>query len=313
VNSRAKSPQKASPKDSSDKTGLHPRNRHRRRYDFAALSRSLPELTQFIIKTPYGDESIDFSNADAVKMLNRAILKNFYGIDHWDIPEGYLCPPVPGRADYIHHIADLLANSNQGKAPTGRDVRVLDIGVGANCIYPIIGQHEYGWSFIGVDIDERALNCAKAITNANADLKSALELRLQKSPGKIFEGVLKPGERVDLSVCNPPFHSSAEEARESARLKWKKLGKDTNAGRNFGGQNTELWSPGGEAEFIRRMIQESRNFSTQCRWFSTLVSKVANLDIIYRELRNARVADYREQVMSQGQKISRIVAWTFLK
>ncbi|MFL5815709.1 MAG: 23S rRNA (adenine(1618)-N(6))-methyltransferase RlmF [Bdellovibrionia bacterium] len=309
MNSRARSPLKAS----SDKSGLHPRNRHRGRYDFGALTRSLPELNQFMIRTPYGDESIDFSNADAVKMLNRAILKSFYGIDHWDIPQGYLCPPVPGRADYIHHIADLLANSNRGEVPTGSQVRVLDIGVGANCIYPIIGHHEYGWSFIGTDIDARALACAKTIADANADLKGALELRLQKTPGKIFEGVIKPGEKIDLSICNPPFHSSAEEARASTQLKWKKLGKDSRAGRNFGGQNAELWCPGGEVEFIGRMIQESKNFSTQCRWFSTLVSKVGKLDDIYRELRNARVADYREQMMSQGQKISRIVAWTFLK
>jgi 23S rRNA (adenine1618-N6)-methyltransferase len=309
VNSRARTPSNASP----NKTGLHPRNRHRGRYDFGALTRTLPELTPFMIRTPYGDESIDFSNADAVKMLNRAILKYFYRIDHWDIPQGYLCPPVPGRADYIHHIADLLANSNRGEVPTGSQIRVLDIGVGANCIYPIIGHREYGWSFIGTDIDDRALACAKAVADANADLKSALELRLQKTPGKIFEGVLKTDENVDLSICNPPFHSSAEEARESTALKWKKLGKTSQAGRNFGGQNAELWCPGGEVEFIRRMIQESRNVSTQCRWFSTLVSKVSNLHDIYRELRNARVADYREQMMSQGQKTSRIVAWTFLK
>jgi 23S rRNA (adenine1618-N6)-methyltransferase len=296
-----------------EKAGLHPRNRHRGRYDFAELTRSLPELAPFVIRTPFGDESIDFSDAKAVKALNRAILKHFYQVNAWDIPQGYLCPPVPGRADYIHHIAGLLADSNQGDIPTGPQTRVLDIGVGANCIYPIIGRSEYGWSFIGTDIDEQALRSAKAIADANPDLKSVLELRLQKSAGRIFEGVLKPGEKIDLTICNPPFHSSAEEARDSTRLKWKKLGKDPVSGRNFGGQGSELWCPGGEAEFVRRMIQESTKFSGQCRWFSTLVSKVANLDGIYRELKNAGVADYREQVMSQGQKISRLVAWTFHK
>lgn len=90
---------KSQPRRPAEKAGLHPRNRHRGRYDFAQLTRSLPELAQFVVQTPYGDDSIDFSNAEAVKSLNRAILKHFYQIDHWDIPEGFLCPPVPGRAD----------------------------------------------------------------------------------------------------------------------------------------------------------------------------------------------------------------------
>ena len=42
-------------------------------------------------------------------MLNRAILMHHYGVKSWDIPAGYLCPPIPGRADYIHSVADLLA------------------------------------------------------------------------------------------------------------------------------------------------------------------------------------------------------------
>jgi 23S rRNA (adenine1618-N6)-methyltransferase len=305
-----KSPKRST---SAEKTGLHPRNRHRGRYDFAELTRSLPELADFVIKTPYGDESIDFSDADAVKSLNRAILKHFYKIKSWDIPVGYLCPPVPGRADYVHYIADLLAHSNDGDVPTGPEVRVLDVGVGSNCIYPIIGQSEYGWSFVGTDVDERALLSAQKIADANPALKKTLDLRLQKSPEKIFEGVLKPGEKFDLAICNPPFHSSAEEARESSRNKWEKLGKDPVSGKNFGGQASELWCPGGELEFIRRMIQESRKFSGQCLWFSTLVSKVANLNEIYKELKLAGVADSREQMMSQGQKISRIVVWTFFK
>lgn len=301
--------QKGSKKSPSEKAALHPRNRHRGRYDFAQLTSASPELAQFVIKNPYGDMSIDFANPSAVKALNRAILKQFYDVSEWDIPEGYLCPPIPGRADYIHHIADLLALSYGGKTPTGPAVRVLDIGVGANCVYPIIGHHEYGWSFIGSDIDKGALASAQKIVDSNPSLKTSVELRLQSSPSKIFEGVLKHDEKIDLSICNPPFYSSAKEAKETSRRKTRNLG--TSPERNFGGQAAELWSPGGEVEFIRRMIQESARISAQCRWFSTLVSKVDNLQAIYKELRGVKVADYREQMMSQGQKVSRIVAWTF--
>ena len=44
-----------------------------------------------------------------MKALNKALLAHFYAVKHWDIPDGFLCPPVPGRADYVHHLADLLA------------------------------------------------------------------------------------------------------------------------------------------------------------------------------------------------------------
>jgi 23S rRNA (adenine1618-N6)-methyltransferase len=287
---------------------LHPRNRHQGRYDFAQLTRALPELLSFVIENPQGDSSVDFSNPAAVKALNRAILKQFYGIEHWDVPEGYLCPPIPGRADYIHSAADLIES-------TGPSVRVLDIGVGANCVYPIIGQSEYGWSFVGSDVDERALASAKLIVDANPALKGHVELRHQKNSTQVFRGIIKPGEKFALSICNPPFHASLEDAQEGSRRKWNNLGKASPQGKppvkNFGGQASELWCPGGEAEFIRRMIVESAEFSTQCRWFSTLVSQVDNLKSIYGELQKAGVADYREQMMSQGQKISRIVAWTF--
>ena len=59
-------------------------------------------------------------------MLNRALLKADYGIDFWDIPPNYLCPPIPGRVDYIHHLADLLARSNNNEIPRGPQIKALD-------------------------------------------------------------------------------------------------------------------------------------------------------------------------------------------
>ena len=77
-------------------------------YDFPALIADFPTLKSFISTNKYGNDSVDYANPDAVKALNQALLKHFYGIENWDIPDGYLCPPIPGRAEYIHHISDLL-------------------------------------------------------------------------------------------------------------------------------------------------------------------------------------------------------------
>lgn len=300
---------------SMQKSELHPRNRHRGKYDFPQLIAAFPGLKYFVRPTPYGGDSIDFANPQAVLALNRALLAHFYQISYWEIPDGYLCPPVPGRADLIHEVADLLATQNGGGIPEGAQVRVLDIGVGANLIYPIIGHREYGWTFVGVDSDSAALGSAQRIIDKNAGLGTHIELRLQKDPQRILEGVILPGERFDVAICNPPFYSSLEEAQAESRTKWQKLGKRDAAGkmpiRNFGGQNAELWYPGGEVDFICRMIRESREFSEQCRLFLSLVSKEFHLAALFDELDELGNAEATVIEMAQGQKRSRALVWTF--
>lgn len=293
------------------KINLHPRNPHRGRYDFMRLISCSPELAAFVTKNGYGNESIDFANPSAVKALNRALLKLEYGITVWDIPVQYLCPPIPGRADYLHYLADLLADG--GDIPRGPSVRVLDVGVGANCIYPLIGQRSYDWSFIGSDIDEVALANAQRIVDANG-LGRDIELRLQTSRSAIFSGVIKPGELFDLTMCNPPFHASSDDAKAGTQRKWRNLGK--HSGRqpvlNFGGQGAELYCDGGEEAFIGRMAAESAMQPASCLWYTSLVSKSASLPGVYRALKKAGALEVRTIDMAQGQKKSRIVAWTFL-
>ena len=258
-----------------------------------------------MVSTPRGEASIDFTDAAAVQALNRALLKTFYGVSKWEIPSGSLCPPIPGRADYIHHVADLISPGR------GAAVRVLDVGVGANCIYPILGRSEYGWSFVGSDVDPAALDSALRIVESNPGLAGGVELRLQASPGKILEGVVRRGEFFDAVLCNPPFYASLEEAEEAVRRKWKGLGRGAATGRNFGGRGGELWFPGGEAAFARRMIEESAALRKNVRWFTVLVSKESNLPAIGKALKKAGVAERRTIGMAQGRKASRIVAWTY--
>jgi 23S rRNA (adenine1618-N6)-methyltransferase len=298
-----------------EKIIMHPRNPHRGRYDFKLLAADTPELASFVSLNAYGDESINFADPAAVKALNRALLKQVYGILSWDIPEQYLCPPIPGRADHLHFLADLLADGNAGIVPSGESIRVLDIGVGANCIYPLIGQREYGWQFVGTDIDAVALANAQSIVDANG-LGNTVTLRLQSSPAAIFQGVVKPGELFDLSMCNPPFHASLAEARSGTQRKWKNLGVEANKKKipvlNFGGQSSELCCEGGEEAFVCRMIEESSRYRGSCLWFTTLISKSASLPGVYRAIKYAGAVENRTIEMAQGQKKSRIVAWSFL-
>ena len=297
-----------------EKTTLHPRNIHRFSYDFKKLINNSPELEAFVFTNEHSVESIDFSNPDAVKALNKALLISDYDIINWDIPKNYLCPPIPGRADYIHYIADLLGESNNGTIPEGENIIGLDIGIGANCIYPIIGFSTYNWSFVGTDIDENAIqNCKKIITE-NPKLIDAISLQLQAEPRYIFKNIILPEDKFAFTICNPPFHSSQEEATKATIRKLNNL-ENTITKKpvlNFGGQNDELWCSGGEIGFITQMIYESVKYPLQCFWFTTLVSKKDNLKSLYKTLNKVGAVEIKTIEMAQGQKTSRIVAWTFL-
>jgi 23S rRNA (adenine1618-N6)-methyltransferase len=290
--------------DSAPKAGLHPRNRFNTRYDFPLLIACSPALAAFVKPNAYGDDSIDYADPLAVKSLNQALLKQAYGLEHWNIPPGYLCPPIPGRSDYIHHLADLISMRR------GPSVRVLDIGTGANCIYPLIGASEYGWSFVGAEVDPVAWRWAQKTVAANASVAGLIECRLQKSAAACYRGMIQPGEHFDLTLCNPPFHGSAAEAAEGTQRKLRNLG-GKKSGLNFGGKANELWCEGGELGFIRRMIEESAEFAAQCGWFTTLVSKSEHLPRLEQALRRVKVAEVKVIDMAQGQKKSRILAWMF--
>lgn len=297
-----------------EKTRLHARNRNRERYDLNALTASVPALKGHIRVNEFGAASIDFSDPRAVKALNKALLHHHYGIRNWEFPNENLCPPVPGRADHIHHIADLLGGSNGGTIPLGGTITCLDVGVGASCIYPIIGVTEYGWRFIGSDVDSRSITSAERIIASNPSLQGKVECRLQKDPKSIFLGILGKEEKIDITICNPPFHASLEEAQKGTRRKIENLsGRKMKVPElNFSGINKELICEGGEYGFIQNMIRESQAFAKSCFWFSTLVSKHSNLKGIHRLLDESEASQVKTISMGTGNKISRIVAWTFI-
>ncbi len=303
-----------SEKGQQKKTRLHPRNKNRERYDFSALKQAVHELADYIKPNKYGVDSVDFSNPVAVKLLNKALLKHYYGIKYWEFPDENLCPPIPGRADYIHYMADLLSENNFDTIPTGKKITCFDIGVGSSCIYPIIGVAEYNWKFIGSDIDPKSIASAQQIVNANSILKDKIDCRLQQNSPNIFYGIISKDSKIDLSVCNPPFHSSFEDAQKGTQRKVMNLSgeRTTKTIRNFAGISNELICEGGEYKFIQNMIRESKNFSKNFYWFSTLVSKQANLKGIYKSLEKVEVIQIKTIPMGTGNKSSRIVAWTFL-
>lgn len=293
---------------SSSTTAMHPRNRHSNGYDFSFLAKQHPAISAFLLTNKTGETTIDFSDAQAVKTLNQALLKSYYNVDFWDIPAGYLCPPIPGRVDYIHYLADLLAKDNNGITPTGKQVKVLDIGTGANLVYPLTGSFEYQWHFTGSDIDPVSVKMAKQIAQFN---QRKITIRQQQNPKHIFTGIINDKDLFHLTLCNPPFHASAEAAADSSEKKWRKLGVTPKSALNFGGQHNELWCDGGEQQFIINMIEQSEQFAEQCLWFTSLVSKKDTINGLRVALKKRPVAEVKVIEMAQGVKVSRFIAWSY--
>ena len=295
---------------------LHPRNRNRATYDLHALVECVPELASYICERPGGGQTIKFEDPRGVKRLNQALIHHHYGITQWDFPDDNLCPAIPGRADALHVMADLIAEHNRGCIPTGPKMVGLDIGTGASLVYPLIGSVEYGWSFIGTDIAPDSIHAALRILEANPVQAQTITCRLQPNSNSIFNGMLQPGEFIDFTLCNPPFHASEDAASDAARRKIRHLKKRKPQGDmalNFAGLQNELIYPGGELAFIILMIKESIVWCRQVFWFSTLVAKASHLPRIREALQRAGATKIEELPLTTGNKSSRIIAWTFLE
>jgi 23S rRNA (adenine1618-N6)-methyltransferase len=296
-----------------EKSSLHTRNLHRNPYDFDQLISCVPELKHYVFVNAYKTKTINFSLPKAVKLLNQALLLHFYHIKNWDIPENNLCPPIPGRADYIHYIADLIAGQ-QSEIPTGTSVSGLDIGTGANLVYPLLAHRSYGWKILGTDINKDSLENAQHILDQNPDLLPVVQLKQQPDLNHIFKNIVESGDRFTFSMCNPPFHDSEESALKGNLRKTKNINtsKSKKPLLNFGGQQAELWCEGGEIAFISNMIEESVQYSSQVLWFTCLVSKKDNLYKLTTLLKKVKASDIKTIDMAQGQKVSRMLAWTFI-
>ncbi len=268
---------------------------------------STPELVPFVFVNEHEKQTVDFASPKAVKTLNKALLKEHYSIDFWDFPETNLCPPIPGRVDYIHHIADLLKQSRLSE-----NIEVLDIGTGASCIYPLLGNAEYGWRFVGTDVNDNALKSANGIVAKN-DLGAVVKLRRQYDESNVFIGIFAKGDAFSITMCNPPFYKSETEAMEVTTRKLKGLGKVTNeVTRNFAGQSQELWYKGGEKAFLHTYLYESSLHKTNSFWYTSLVSNKDNVKSMQKSLKKLGASKVRILEMEQGNKKSRVVAWTFL-
>jgi len=340
--------EKASHKERPRTGRPHPRNAFQGTYDMARLTSAYPPLGPHVARGPTGRPTVDWADPAAVRALNTALLVADYRVHPSYaaiLPAGALVPPVPGRADYVHHLADALRRAGAlPSAPVGPAVRGMDIGTGASCIYPLIAASVYGWEMIASDVNPAALASARKIVASNGH-RDLIDVRGQElSNASIFDGVLRADERLDFAMCNPPFYPSEDAFRAENARKRKGLSKKKGAGRkgakqraapaeaeteggattsnNFGGTRSELWCEGGEVAFVRRIVEESRRYADRCLLFSSLVSRkehVAEIEGFLRAAptkgggrRRRGVRLVRRVSMGAGRKSATLLVWSFL-
>ena len=279
---------------------LHPKNRFNHSYNFKELVALNPALKPFVFTNEYEKTTISFANPKAVKELNKGLLFSYKNISYWDFPDKNLCPPIPGRLDYIHHISDLIFKK--------RKAHILDIGTGANCIYPLLGVAEYQWKFTATDIEKKSLANAQHIVTENKFQKS-ISFRHQKDPTHILKGILTSADHFDVSICNPPFYASQKEANTANQKKTTNL--KTKKNRNFSGDFYELIYKGGEKAFLHNYLYESAVFPKTCTWYTSLVSKKENIKSLQQSAKKLNVKNFTIIPMLQGNKLTRIVCWQF--
>lgn len=280
---------------------MHLKNPFNKDYKFNNLIAKHPPLKSFVFENEYGNQTIKFADSQAVKALNTALLKEHFGVNYWNIPENNLCPPIPGRLDYLLHVADLVSE---------KDIHLLDIGTGANLIYPILASTHFNWKCTASEVNTDSLSNAQEIIDKNEALKN-IELRHQQFKSNILEHIILPTDAFDVVVCNPPFFKNRTDAEKSNLRKFENLKLSEDKTQNFGGLSNELWYKGGEEAFIKKMAEESVQFKDQVRWFTSIVSQKENLKNIKRAINKTKPTEVKIIEMEQGNKQSRFVAWTF--
>ncbi|KAB2602424.1 methyltransferase-like protein 16 [Pyrus ussuriensis x Pyrus communis] len=222
----------------------------------------------------------------------------------------FLCPTVPNRSNYIHWIEDLLSSDIIVKTPSNGDkVRGFDIGTGANCIYPLLGASLLGWSFVGSDMSDVALEWAEIFFRDNSNISERIEIRKIESGKETLpvegshNGMLVSTERkieltqivwlrmveFDFCMCNPPFFKTMEEAGLNPKTA-------------CGGTTTEMVCPGGERAFITRIIEDSFTLKHTFQWYTSMVGRKLNIKIPTSKLWEVGVTMVKTTELVQSQK-----------
>ena len=269
--------------------------------DFLTLIKEFPELKKYILKQNEDNEEefqFDWSNNELSLLMDKSILNYYFDIKYYDIPKGFLIPPIPSRINYIN-----LINSIITKLINDIDIKNIigiDIGTGANIIYPILGYSIYKWKFICTEINKEAYNNAKLILQKN-NLENNINIIKQNNKDNIFISILNRENKYIFSMCNPPYYNYENEIK----LEDKKRDNEYNF--------DEIYYKNGEYGFFQRYFEESICYKNNVFLYTILIGKKINAENIYDKLSsyNDIIKIYNMQKILTGNNVRYIIYWSF--
>ncbi|KAL2847437.1 hypothetical protein BJY01DRAFT_262995 [Aspergillus pseudoustus] len=271
--------------------------------DFTTLALQSPDFAKYLKP----NNQLDFTDPNAVRQLTTSLLRRDFDLVV-DIPEARLCPP--NRLNYILWLQDLLDTTGDeyrdGYDPD-RAVTGLDIGTGCCSIYPLLGTAmRPNWHFIASDIDDENVKTATRTVKKN-NLDSRIHVIKTNPSDNLFPLHRIPGtERLDFTMCNPPFYSSREEMVTSAEEKERPPFSACT------GAEVEMVTSGGEISFVSRMIEGSIQLREKIQWYTSMLGKLSSVSVLVERLIGLGINNYAVTEFVQGNKTRRwAIAWSW--
>lgn len=269
--------------------------------DFLTLIKEFPELKKYILKQNEDNEEefqFDWSNNELSLLMDKSILNYYFNIKYYDIPKGFLIPPIPSRINYINLINSIITKLI--KDINIKNIIGIDIGTGANIIYPILGYSIYKWKFICTEINKEAYNNAKLILQKN-NLENNINIIKQNNKDNIFISILNRENKYIFSMCNPPYYNYENEIK----LEDKKRDNEYNF--------DEIYYKNGEYGFFQRYFEESICYKNNVFLYTILIGKKINAENIYDKLSsyNDIIKIYNMQKILTGNNVRYIIYWSF--
>ncbi|KAF7127918.1 hypothetical protein RHSIM_Rhsim11G0190600 [Rhododendron simsii] len=329
---------------------IHPRNKYSDNPpDFAQLASLYPSFEPFVFYSRDGRPRIDWTDFNATRELTRVLLLHDHSLN-WYSFHLLLKSYVEYREMFLFW--KYVWFSSNGPLPycDGEVVRGFDIGTGANCIYPLLGASLLGWSFVGSDVTDVALEWAERNVKNNPHISGLIEIRKVESGKMTSYGEEScEGQLVD-SGSNTLTHEIEARNPEPDILRPLELHSNVNksyhgppvlygvvrdgeefdfcmcnppffesmeeAGLNpktsCGGTLEEMVCPGGEEAFISRIIQDSFELMQSIRWYTSMVGRKSNMKILMSKLREVGVTIVKTTEFVQGQTCRWGLAWSFM-
>ncbi|XP_015191202.1 PREDICTED: methyltransferase-like protein 16 homolog, partial [Polistes dominula] len=277
---------------------MHPRNIYKENPDFKQLALLYPEFRKVATTDLRGKVHIDFKNEDTLRVLTKILLKHDFNLTV-EIPPNKLVPTVPLRLNYVLWIEDLMTYASFTEM---NNVKGIDIGTGAVCIYSLLLAKMYGCSMFGTDIDETSIE--SAIENIkNNSLENLIKV-IKVDKENIFKEVINENEHFHFSMCNPPFFET-----QGNLDKVIKQQPPRNAPT---GNNEELSVEGGETLFVTRMIEESIQIGDKIKIYTTMLGKRKNSFYFPKFLKRHGINNFTLTEFCQGYTKRWGLAWSFL-